>query len=575
MFSCFLPHAMIVKAMSVKAMPNPLVSIRILCISLALTLLPHVATAQSSEPTTDQVDALFARWDTPESPGAAIAIIQDGEVLYKKGYGMANLEHGIPNTPSTVFDIASVSKQFGAMAIAMLAEAGTLSLDDEVHTHIPEVPDFGNPITLRHLVHHTSGLRDWPGTLSMAGWLMDDIITFDQILRMVWKQQALNFEPGAEYSYSNTGYNLLAETVSRVTDQSFPEWMDTHVFTPLEMHHSHFHDDHQMIVKNKAQGYRKAGSQYKMVPNSLTALASSSLYTSVDDLIKWVQNFETKTVGGPAVMSQMHEQGVLNDGSEIAYAFGNSIGSYRGLVQVTHSGGWAAFNTYLVRFPEERFSVIVLSNAGDLNASRRAYEIVDLYLKDQFIPEEQASNEEVTPITLTDTQLERFVGNYKLGPGWYVNIFRDGNALKTQATNESAFDMTPVSATKFWVQAYGSHIDFKGPASAPATYFDYRQYQAPRVSDVIAQEDVRTADYLGTYYSEELETTYTAEIQEDKLVFQHMRHGTIALSPLIEDVFNSDRWFMREVEFVRNASGEITGFLASDSRSRNVLFSKF
>ncbi|MEM8487449.1 MAG: serine hydrolase domain-containing protein [Bacteroidota bacterium] len=556
-------------------MPVPHVSIRALCFFLTLTLVPHLATAQSSEPTTDQVDALFAQWDHAESPGAAIAIVQDGEVRYKKGYGMANLEHGIPNTSSTIFDIASVSKQFGAMAIAMLAEAGTIALDDEIHTHIPEVPDFGNPITLRHLVHHTSGLRDWPGTLSMAGWQMDDIITFDQILRMVWKQQALNFEPGAEYSYSNTGYNLLAETVARVTDQSFPEWMDAHVFTPLEMNHSHFHDDHQMIVENRAQGYRKAGSQYKMVPNGLTALASSSLFTSVDDLIKWVQNFETKTVGGPAVMSQMHEQGVLNDGKEIAYAFGNSIGSYRGLAQVTHSGGWAAFNTYLVRFPEERFSVIVLSNAGDLNARRRAYEIVDLYLKDRFIPEEPTSNEEVTSITLTESQLDRFVGNYKLGPGWYVNIFRAGNTLKTQATNESAFDMTPVSATKFWVQAYGSHIDFKGPDSAPATYFDYRQYQAPRVSAVIAQEDVRVDAYLGTYYSEELETTYTAAIYEGKLIFQHLRHGTIALSPLIEDVFKSNRWFMREVEFVRNASGEITGFLASDSRSRNVLFSKF
>ncbi len=564
--------------MNLNAMHIALVaSVRILCFFLLLTLFffVRIATSQSPEQTTHQVDSLFTQWDHPKSPGAVIAIIKDGDVLYKKGYGMANLEHGIPNTPSTIYDIASVSKQFGAMAIAMLAQAGEISLDDEIHTYIPEVPDFGDPITIRHLIHHTSGLRDWPGTLSIGGWRMDDIITFDQILRMVWKQQALNFEPGSAYSYSNTGYNLLAEVVHRVTERSFPKWMNEHVFIPLGMNHSHFHDDHQMIVMNRAQAYSKEEDNYKMVPNGLTALASSSLFTSVDDLIKWVLNFETKAIGGPEVISLMHEKGVLNNGTKLSYAFGHSIWSYKGLQHVTHSGSWAGFNTYLLRFPEERFSVIVLSNASDLGASRRAYEIVDLYLQDRFLPEETADNEEVTPVNLTGAQLERFVGNYKLGLNWYVNITREDDKLKTRATDEATFDMTPLSNTKFWVPGYKAHIDFKGPETDPATHFEYRGFHAPRVSGIITQEDVSADVYLGKYYSEELEATYSVQINDGKLVLQHMRHGTIELSPIIEDIFHSDHWFMVEVEFVRDSSGKITGFLASDNRSHNILFNKF
>lgn len=552
-------------------------SVRILCILLlTLFFFVRVATSQSLEPTTLQVDSLFAQWDHPASPGAVIAIIKDGDVLYKKGYGMASLEHGISNTPSTIFDIASVSKQFGAMAIAMLAHAGEISLDDEVHTYIPEVPDFGDPITIRHLVHHTSGLRDWPSALAIGGWRMDDIITFDQILRMVWKQQALNFEPGSAYSYSNTGYNLLAEIVHRVTEKSFPTWMNEHVFMPLGMDHSRFHDDHQVIVKNRAQAYRKEEGQYKMVPNGLTALASSSLFTSVDDLIRWVLNFETKAIGGPEVFSLMHEQGVLNNGNKLSYAFGNSIWSYKGLQHVTHSGSWAGFNTYLLRFPAERFAAIVLSNASDLNASRRAYEIVDLYLQDRFIAEETKDNEEVTPINVSGAQLERFVGNYKLGLNWYVNITREDDRLKTRATGEAVFDMIPISNTKFWVPGYKAHIEFIGPETAPATHFEYKGADAPRVGGIITQEDVSADVYLGQYYSEELEATYSVQINDDgKLVLQNMRHGTIELSPIIEDVFHSDHWFMVEVEFVRDSSGKITGFLASNNRSLNILFNKF
>lgn len=367
------------------------------------------------------VDPLMASYDRPDSPGAAIAVVVNGQVVFARGYGLANLEHGIPITTSTVFDIASVSKQFGAMAIAMLAKQGKLSLDDDIRKHIPEVPDFGKTITIRHLIHHTSGIRDWPGTLALAGWRMDDVISFEQILKMVEHQKELNFDPGEEYLYSNTGYNLLAETVARLTGQSFREWTDANIFEPLGMKSTHFQDDHQMLVRNKAYAYRSQGGEFKPLPNGLTALGSSSLFTTVEDLVKWALNFETARVGGKSVLEQVHEQGVLNNGKKISYAFGNSVGVYKGLKRVEHSGSWAGFRTYLARFPNQDFTVIVLSNVSNFNSSRKAMQITDLYLSEHFKEpdsEEPASASregetvEIEPWRPNNQELVSFSGRY-------------------------------------------------------------------------------------------------------------------------------------------------------------------
>ncbi|UCD24748.1 MAG: beta-lactamase family protein, partial [Gemmatimonadota bacterium] len=226
-----------------------------------------ISPCHTQDPLQLQVDSMFHEYDRTDSPGWAVLVVQDGEVVLSRGYGMANLEHQVPIRPNTVFDIASVSKQFAGMAISMLVERGDISLDDDVRQYIPELADFGHTITIRHLVHHLSGLRDWPGTLAVAGWRMDDVISFDQILTMAFNQDALNFEPGAEYSYSNTGYNILAEVVARVSGQTFREWTDANIFRPLGMTNTHFHDDHTEVVPNRAYGYHRASSgQFHAVP---------------------------------------------------------------------------------------------------------------------------------------------------------------------------------------------------------------------------------------------------------------------------------------------------------------------
>lgn len=329
------------------------------------------------------IDELFRQWNTPTTPGAAVLVIDRGEIVHARGYGMANLEHGVPIRPETVFDIASLSKQFGAMAIALLESDRKLSLDDDVRKYVPELPDFGERITLRHLVHHTSGLRDWPGTLAVAGWNYQDVLSFNQILRMVYNQRELNFKPGDAYAYSNTGYNVLAEVVARVSGRSFRQFCDERIFTPLGMTSTHFHDDHTEVVRGRAESYRPAiNGRYHHVPSSLTAVGSSSLFTTVNDLAKWITNLHAAEprVGGRAVVARLHEQGRLNSGETVAYAFGQSIGNYRGIRSVAHTGSWAGYRTVLQRVPDEGFAVVILSNTAEMNPTQIAREITDVYL---------------------------------------------------------------------------------------------------------------------------------------------------------------------------------------------------
>lgn len=367
-----------------------------------------------------KVDQLFAEWHKPDSPGAAVVVTRGDEVIYKQGYGMANLEYDIPVTPTTIFDIASVSKQFAAFAIATLAHDGKLSLDDDIRRHLPDVPDFGPTITIRHLLHHTSGLRDWVQSLVIAGVAMEDVISFKHILKMARHQKALNFEPGAAYLYSNTGYNLLAEIVERITGSSFREWTDANIFKPLAMTSSHFHDDHQMVLKNRAYSYQAVeNGGFKHAVNNTTALGSSSLYSTVEDLAKWILNFDDTQIGERAVFEQMHQRGVLNNGKQISYALGLSIGEYRGLKTVGHSGSWRGFRSHLIRFPEQKFGAVILCNLDTFNPLRLAEKVADIYLADVLAPVEEASEpEKAAPAEdkksepLTPEQLTEFEGDY-------------------------------------------------------------------------------------------------------------------------------------------------------------------
>ena len=384
-----------------------------------------------------KVDQLFAEWNQSDTPGAALAVTRDGEIIYKQGYGTANLEYDIPITTGTIFDIASVSKQFAGFAIATLLHEGKLSLDDDIRMYLPDVPDFGNRITIRHLLHHTSGLRDWVQSLVIAGDMMDDVISFKHILKMARHQKTLNFEPGTEFLYSNTGYNLLAEIVEKVTGDSFREWTDTHIFKPLAMTNTHFHDDYQMILKHRAYSYQTVeNDRFKHAVNNTTALGSSSLYSTVEDLAKWILNFDDVRIGGQTVVEQMHQRGVLNNGEQINYAFGLNIGEYRTLRTVGHSGSWRGFRSHLMRFPDQKFGVVILCNLDTFNPLSLAEKVAGLYLADALAPVEASVSEkaaepaeDVKSEPLVPEQLTEFEGDYyteELDTTYTIGVRGDG-----------------------------------------------------------------------------------------------------------------------------------------------------
>jgi CubicO group peptidase (beta-lactamase class C family) len=545
-------------------------------LALALHLAPvgPAATQERGDARAHLVAGLFAALDRSESPGAAVAVVRNGEVLLTEGYGLASLEHRVPITSTTVFDLASLSKQFTGLAIAMLVEDGRIRLDDDIRHYIPEVPDFGHTITIGHLVHHTSGLRDWPGTLALGGMRFDDVISFDQILRMVYNQQDLNFEPGSEYVYSNTGYNLMAELVSRVTGRTFRDWMDEHVFRPLGMTRTHFHDDHTEVVPNRAFGYSlmRDGS-HRYTPNNLTAIGSSSLFSTVDDLARWLINLDRPVVGGRSTMALVHTRGRLNDGTMIEYAFGLSHGVYRGLPTVAHSGGWASFQTYLVHFPEQGFGAVVLANGTAVNPARTAYAIADIYLADELDPWEMPGPGAVESLAnSTSIALDDYEGLYRLGSARYLRVRHENAGLLVQATNESEFPVMPRSETEFWVEAYGASIGFERDTEGRVPHLEYRGVRAPRVED---QPPPRLAELTGEYVSDELETSYAVVLENDRLAMRHRRHGTIPLIQVRGDEFAGSAGFLASVEFRRDDGGRVVGLLVNaGERSRDIRFLK-
>lgn len=361
------------------------------CFTAALALLvaggahaqqPSVERAGAADPRVVRVDSIFAALDGLDRPGAAVAVLHDGEIVLERGYGSAQLEYGIPVTPATVFHVASVSNQFATFAIVLLAQEGRLSLDDDIRTHLPEVPDLGAPVTIRHLVHHTSGIRDQWELLMMAGWRLDDVITRDHIMAMMRRQRELNFEPGSEHLYSNMGYSLLAEIVERAGGRPFGEFVEERVFRPLGMNATHVHDDHERIVPNRAYSYRPgpAGQGWRNAVLSYANHGATSLFTTAGDLARWLRNFETAQVGGPAAIAQMRERGVLRSGDTIPYAFAISRSEHRGREAWGHSGADAGFRSIVVSFPAERLGVVVLSNAANVNPAQLALAVADVYL---------------------------------------------------------------------------------------------------------------------------------------------------------------------------------------------------
>ena len=373
------------------------------------------AAAQSHAAVSEQaVDAIFSRWNTT-TPGCAVGVGVAGKPVLMKAYGMADLEHDVPNRPDTVFESGSVAKQFTAMAILLLVKDGKLSLDDQVRTYIPELPDYGVPLTIRHMLTHTSGLRDWGSVAAIAGAPRTSReYTHGHVLDIVSRQKSLNFTPGTQYSYSNTGYNLSAIIVSRLSGMSFAEFSKRRIFEPLGMTSTHWRDDHQRIVKRRAIAYRPNGDAYQIEMPFENVHGNGGLLTTVGDLLKWNENYVHPTIGDAALLAQQYTKGRFNDGREHNYALGLRVDSFRGVTNINHSGSTAGYVAHLNRFPDAHLSVAVLCNVSSGNATNAANEVSLLYLGDRA--KEAAPRTERDPdpptVSVSAEALRQLAGRY-------------------------------------------------------------------------------------------------------------------------------------------------------------------
>lgn len=397
--------------------------------SLALLALAALAVGSAScarqADVRRQVDAVFADWDSTTTPGAALGVIREGELVYARGYGMADLEHRVPVTSESVFRIGSTSKQFTAFAVALMADEGLISLDDDIGDYFPEFPDYPEPITVRQLIHHTSGIRDYLMTMMLAGKRDADWYTDEEVLEMLARQQQLNFPPGSEHLYSNSGYFLLSQLVRRVTGQTLREYADERIFAPLGMTDTHFHDRFDEVVPDRAVGYAPADDGgYRISTTTLEMVGDGGVFTTVEDLARWDRNFYTHEVGGETIQEMIHTTGTLDDGTELEYAFGLVVSDYRGLTMVSHGGAFVGYRAEMIRFPDQEFTVIVLANRADANPTRRALEVADIYLADVFPEPKQepsAGQEEEEPEEETGPHRTLYPEHLALYAGEYYN----------------------------------------------------------------------------------------------------------------------------------------------------------
>jgi CubicO group peptidase (beta-lactamase class C family) len=522
------------------------------------------------------IDAVFANWNKPDSPGAAVAVVEHGKTVYEKGYGSANLEYSIPISPQTIFHVASVSKQFTAMSIVLLERDGKLSIDDEVHKYLPELPRYDSPITLRNLLQHTSGIRDQWQTLATAGWSLEDVITQDQILRMLFRQRELNFAPGSRYLYSNSGFTLLAEIVHRVSGKPLPDFCEERIFRPLEMTHTHFHLDLHRIVPGRAYSYDPAkGGGFENAPLNYANVGATSLFTTPGDLVKWLDNFRNPKVGGPAAIARMQEQCVLTNGEKADYALGIVPGMYRGLKTISHNGADAGFRSAVIWFPDQELGVAVLSNLGSFNPTEAANKVAEVFLAGKMTAPPAPIIR--TFIVLAPAALQAFAGMYPLPAiGETLDIAADQGKLWVVRPDKSRLEVKALAPAHFYLGEAQADIEFtakpNGGMSLKITQPGGVNSGDRAVSVAPVKPDLN--DYAGVYWSDELEAEYTILARDGTLFASNSHHGEFQLTPTTRDKFRSTKFFFQDVTFVRNKQDRVTALTVGGGRVTAIRFER-
>jgi len=556
------------------------------CLLISLTVTAFASTSETPD-LASQVDELFTVYDSDDRPGAAVAVIQNGEIVYQKGFGMADLERSVPITPGSVFEIGSISKQFTAMCIMLLENDGKLTLDDNIRKYVPEMPEYERQITLRQLLHHTSGVRDIETLIPLAGMHWFNYYSDEQMLELITRQKDLNFPPGEQFLYSNSGYILLAQTVSRVSGQSLREFAQKRIFGPLGMEHTAFWDQPGQIIPNRALAYAAEGEDgYRLEMWNMPFAGPAGVYTTVGDLALWDANFyDNKLGGGTMLIKKMETPGLLENGEPTEYAAGLSIGTHNGLPMIAHDGAWMGYRTSMRRYPEQHLSIVMLLNADSRKI--RAGQIANLYLEDDLIPAEQPSEAYQAP---TAIDLEAMVLAGHEGTFWNESEsllrtieVRDGklhyvrsadNATELGALEDGSFFMvgieTPVS------------IGFQDSGESRTMTVKVDDEEPLLFETLPALSENVLATFTGAYWSIELRRELQISVEGNEIIASWADDGVRTSGHLvsIDDVlfpqFVPVPWYPQDtrLHFEHDDSGAVTGLSLSCNMVRGVSFEK-
>jgi CubicO group peptidase (beta-lactamase class C family) len=549
----------------------------------AVLLMAGIDAGFSQGSANPDIDAIFADLSNPGSPGCALGVYRGGKIIYSKGYGLANVEQNVPITPQTIFDVASISKQFTAASILLLEHQGKLRLDDDVRKYIPELPDYGRKITIQHMLNHTSGLRDYPTLFLLAGLNPDNVTTDDDALTIIARQKALDFPPGSEWLYSGSGYFLLSLIVKRASGKTLKEFATENIFQPLGMTHTLYRDDHTSLIPNRALAYEAAeNGSYKLSVSYGEETGDGMVHTSIEDLQKWDENFYSAQVGGKRLLTEMEEQVKLDDGRTSEHAKTFYIQNYRGLRTLWYSGGSAGYRAYLLRFPDQHFSVACLCNLASVNRAKRTHAVSDLYLGGLM---QRKENSSVT--NLTAQQLQRLTGTYREATTreiWRVSLQAGKLWIDFEGRPAELRALTP---TEFEVanSPWETHLTFVPSQNGEGRELIVKdQFRLAGTAEAVEESkpDARElAAFAGDYWSDELRVTYRLAVKKDKLWLKDLigadgfvHRGNVPsneLRPVLKDEFDL-KGARITIHFTRDEKNEVTGFRLDGFGTRGMIF---
>lgn len=514
-----------------------------------------------------QVDRIFADVNRADSPGCSLGVMRDGKFVYRKSYGQASLELGVPLSSHSVFYVGSISKQFTAASVVLAAEQGFLALDDDVRKYIPELPDYGHVITLRQMLHQTSGLRDFFDLLYFSGLDAASFNSPAEILKLVERQKGLNNVPGGEWIYSNTNYFLLGVVLERATKKTLAEFTAENIFEPLGMTHTRFYDDASLVVPERVAAYDagKAGKFTVDWSTTYAVVGGGGLMTTVDDLLQWDNNFYANKLGKGTLLKELETPGILNDGTKTIYGMGLMLGDYRGLATAEHNGALFGYRADMLRFPAQKFTIACLCNVANADPERRGRKVADLYLKNEMQVDVTAgrpgSSQLPDPGTFAGQYLDRrthMLYSFSAANG---NLMAWGTVLDRRSANQ-------------FYDLFGDPITFDAADGAMKVTLNMNgetYFSGSKLGD-FHEDPAALQEFAGAYRSPELDGAIALALEQGKLILRNGSNPPLTLEPIARDEFAAAGSFV--IVFERDSHGKVSGLRVFAAEARGIVFSR-